>query len=240
MGMVLDILVVGIIGLFVFTGFRRGLINTVVHFVSAAVSCLIASIAGSFISVRLYHSFVRQQVMSVIEKNMPEMTMNIKPEDISKDLTEKLPSFAKNALGLEGITQQELTKRISEGKSEVPVLVEEMIRPVLLKLLTIIVTLAIFTIIVAIISIATRSLTSALDISGLSIVNKLIGGLIGIPAAVVILMVISLVMYILIVFMSPESTGYLAKGIDDSTLFKLIYYNINVPEQIITRLINGG
>lgn len=237
MNFVLDITVIIIIVVFVISGYKRGIINSVVHFVGAAVASVLSSIIGSFISVGFYNNYIKDKIIGLINDNMPKITMSTTPDEISATLMKDLPDFAKNALDMVGISQTKLTQEIKNTSLKVPEMVETLIRPIAMKLLTIVLTLAVFTIIVAIISIATQSLTSALDVVGLSTLNKILGAVLGVLAAAVIIMIVSLVMYILIVFLPADSSQCLTDGINSSYIYKGIY-NINVPEAIISNMIN--
>ncbi len=239
MNYVLDLTVIAIVAVFVISGFKRGLINSVVHFVGAGVASVISTLVASFLSGNLYYSFIKSKIIEEAEKNMPQITLNTKPDDISDALMKDLPDFAKNALDMVGVDKNKLSNEIKNAAIDTPELVEGLIRPIILKLLTIILALALFTILVAVISLTTRSLTSAIDVMGLSFVNKFFGAVLGILAAAVIIMILSLVIYILIVFLPTDSSDILRESIDSTFLLKFIY-NINIPEMIITGIIAPG
>lgn len=239
MNYILDLVVVSVVALFVISGYKRGILNSLSHFFGAAVASVISAIAASFIAGNLYYSFIQSKITETIKESMPQITMSTKPEDISDTLVNKIPDFAKNALSILGIDKTKLAEEIGNTDISAPEVLEGLIRPIALKLLTIIIALALFIILVAVISFLTRSFTSAIDSVGLGMVNKIFGAILGILAAAVIMMILSLVLYILILFLPPGSSNVLKEGIDSTFLLKYIY-NINIPEIIITGILNSG
>ena len=109
-----------------------------------------------------------------------------------------------------------------------------------MKLLTILLTLALFIVFAGIISLVTRTLTTATDLAGLSTVNKLLGALLGVLAAAVIIMVMALMLSTLVIFLPSDMAEYFRQSIDKSIIFRYIYYDLNVPGQLINVMINGG
>lgn len=239
MNYVLDIMVVAVVALFVVSGFKRGIISTVVHFLGAGVSAVASSILGSFIALYAYDNFIKNAIIDYVAKKLPEITMATQPADIANGIMEKLPDYAANFLNMAGIDAKSLTKEIAASKLDVPVLVETLVRPITLKVTTIILTLALFIVFVAIISLFTQSLTSAIDLTGLGTVNRILGAVLGFLAAAVIIMVLSLVLYLVMAFIPIESSEYLREGINNSYIYKLIY-SINLPEYLIAIVTNGG
>ncbi len=240
MSIVLDVMVIAILAIFVISGFRRGIITSVINFACAAASTLLAAIIAPIIAINLYDSFVGEKLEGLIEKNLPQMYIGIKPEEISDKLMNNLPDYVLNAFGLSGIDKAKLTAEISKGMNDIPYLVGNLIKPVTMKLLTILLTLALFIVFAGIISLVTRTLTTATDLAGLSTVNKLLGALLGVLAAAVIIMVMALMLSTLVIFLPSDMAEYFRQSIDKSIIFRYIYYDLNVPGQLINVMINGG
>lgn len=240
MNYILDVLAVAVVVIFVISGYKRGILNSVSHFLGAAVASVISAFTASFVANYFYYGFIQSKIIEVAEEKMPQITLATKPEDISNELINNVPDFAKNALDILGIDKTKLTQEISDSAGiSAPDVFEGLIRPIIMKLLTVILTLALFTILTAVISLLTRSLTSAVNCVGLSTVNKVFGAVLGLFAAVVIVMILSLVLYILIIFLPEDSAKMLRDSIESTYLLKYIY-NINVPEMIITKILNTG
>lgn len=239
MNYILDIMVISVVVIFVISGYKRGILSSVSHFVGAAVASVLSAFVASLIANNFYYNYIQQKIIELVEEKMPQTTLTTSSMDISNALMNDLPDFAKNAFDLVGIDRTKLADEISNTKISVPEFVEELICPIILKLITVILALALFTIIVAVISLFTRSLTSSINFNCLSQVDKIFGAFLGILAAVVIIMILSLVLYILMVFLPPDSAKVLRESIDSTFLIKYIY-NINIPEIIITKILDLG
>ena len=112
-----------------------------------------------------------------------------------------------------------------------------MVRPVVLKVFTVLVTVILFIVSVMLISIAAKVLTKTVDITGLSGVNKVFGALAGVVEAVILLMVLSLIIYMLTVMLPTDLAQGLRDAIDATYVYKIIFY-IDYPDTIINSVIN--
>ena len=158
--------------------------------------------------------------------------------DIASEMVDNCPEYFQNIMSIMNITKTDIAMAIGSASIEVPALVEGMIRPAVLRLVTVILAIAVFTVCAAIISLATKSLTTAVDITGLKPADRIGGAVLGILAAVVIIMFLSFVLYLLVVFLPEESSRALRIGIDNSFLYKYIY-QFNVPDHIVSILVNS-
>ena len=230
MNYILDIMVISVVVIFVISGYKRGILSSVSHFVGAAVASVLSAFVASLIANNFYYNYIQQKIIELVEEKMPQTTLTTSSMDISNALMNDLPDFAKNAFDLVGIDRTKLADEISNTKISVPEFVEELICPIILKLITVI---------LALISLFTRALTSSINFNCLSQVDKIFGAFLGILAAVVIIMILFLVLYILMVFLPPDSAKVLRESIDSTFLIKYIY-NINIPEIIITKILDLG
>ena len=237
MSIILDLIVAVIIAVLLIGGYRRGLARAVVgllgSFFSSVASVLIASIA----STGIYNVFVKDYIVKTISDNMPDIDIQTKAADISDSLMHSLPAYAKNALEIAGVTPDKLINEISSANTSVPELVEGMIRPVLIKLITVILTMIIFLILTAVIAAATKTIDSFVNIKGVKTVNKILGGILGLMEALVLIMIMSMLIYFLLVLLPVDVAESLQEGIDRSLLYQRIYY-INLPELIMTKLLS--
>ena len=234
----MDVVVLIVIAVFVINGYRRGVINILVHFCGSAVSAVVAVLGGSFLSQQLYYGFMKARVIDFLENAMPPEKLAQTTADIASELVDNCPEYFQNILSIMNITKTDIAIAIGSASIPVPELVEGMIRPAVLRLVTVILAIAVYIVCVAIISVATKSLTTAVDITGLKQADRIGGAVLGVLAAVVIVMFLSFVLYLLIVFIPEESSRALRIGIDNSILYKYIY-QFNVPDQIVSVVVNS-
>ena len=237
MNIVLDLLVVAIIVLLVYGGYRRGLIKTLAEFASTVLSSLIASLGGPIIAGGLYDSFVKEALINKIRSSLPDFTAATRTSEISKSILSDSPSYVRNSLEMLGIDAKSINEQVVKMGTDIPVTLESMVRPIILKVFTVIVTIVLFIIVVMIVSIAAKALTKTIDVTGLKTVNKVIGAFIGAAEAVVLLMVISLIFYLLTVMLPTDLAQGLRDNIDSTYIYKIIFY-IDYPDTIINSLLN--
>jgi len=234
----LDVIVVVVAALFIFNGYKRGVVNILVHFFGSAISAIAAAVAGSLLAEHIYINFIQKKLIDFLTDCTPFEDLGVTTADIASGLVDNCPEYLRNILSMMNITKKDIAVAIGSSPLSAAELVEEMIRPATLRLITVILAIAVYTICVAVISIVTKGLTTAIDLSGLSTPNKIAGAVLGVLAALVIIMVLSFVLYILMVFLPEESSKALRMGIDHSFLYRYIY-NMNVPDQIISVIINS-
>lgn len=233
MSIFLDLCVVLIVGLLVVGGFRRGLIHSVTAFLTAIGATAISSFVASFLSTMIYDSFVSTMITDHFRKTIPEFAVGAKASDMAEQIFTLLPPFARNSFELQGITTSALAQKLSDNSLDIPVLLEGMVRPVMIRLVTVVLSLILFALLVTIVSLATKSITSAVDTAGLGIPNKLAGALLGLLEAVVLVMIMSLVVYFLLVFLPAENAADLGKAVDATFIYRHIHI-INIPEYIMS------
>lgn len=229
MNIVLDLLIVGIVAFLVIGGYKKGLLQTVVNLGSALVASILSSITASFLSIHVYNGFVKQGIIDAVKSAMPQST---NPAEIAKGLFDQLPEYAKNGLNMVGLDSNALAREIKASNLNVPELVENLIRPVAVRLVTVILSVILFIIILTIIAIMTKTITSVVDTAGLGGANKAAGAVLGLFQALVLIMVITLIIYFMTVMLPADMAKGLRDAIDETYLYKGIYY-INIPEKIM-------
>ncbi len=237
MNIVLDLAVIAVIVLLIVGGYRRGLIKTVVELIGTVVSSLIASVGGSLLSVSLYDAFLKERIIKAAADAMPEVTPTMHTSDISKHMLDQVPAYIKNSLEIAGVDVHSLNQEIERSVKEVPVMIETMVRPIVLKVFTVLISIALFVIIAAIFSLITKSLITATNLVGLSTANKVFGALIGMVEALMLIIVLSMVLSTLTVLLPIEQAQGLRDAIDSTFLYKIVYY-INFPDMIINNLLH--
>ena len=238
MSIVLDLVVVIVVLLLIFGGYRNGVIKSFAELGCTIISSLISSFLGSIVSVRLYELFLRDAIIKTITDALPDYSAMMRSSDIANSIMNDSPEFVKNAIELTGIDSKALTDKIVQlEKTNIPMQLESMVRPVVLKVFTVLVTVILFIVSVVLISIAAKFLTKTVDITGLSGVNKAFGALIGIVEAFVLLMILSLIIYMLTVMLPTDLAQGLRDAIDATYIYKIIFY-IDYPDTIINSVIN--
>lgn len=237
MNILLDLLVVIIIVFLVVGGYKRGLIQSVVRLFGALAASIASSVLASFLSIPVYTSFIKQGIINAVSSSLPPQTEN---GEYASELIKGLPEYAKNGLDMMGISPERLAKEIKETNLSVPDLIESLIRPTAIKLVTVVLTFVLFIILLSIILIMAKSVVSVVDTAGLSVLNKISGALLGLVLASVLIMLMTLIMYFLIVMLPADMSTDLRQAIDGTYLYRIID-SVNIPQKIMAAFsIDGG
>lgn len=234
--MFLDIVVIILIALFAFTGFKRGMIYSVVGILGSLIAVTAASFISSAFSPDIYNDLfmgkITDAVASAFSGVPPEATI----EQQTHYLFNSMPSLLVNGLSCIGITENGLTEQIVSSSASVPEVIESLVRPIIIKLITIVFTSLLFVIFTVIIKIIANTLTKSIDATKLSIVNKVGGALVGVAEAIVLIMIFSLILYFVMMFLSSDSFNAVQNTIDNSLLYKVIY-RLSLPDAIISFMV---
>ncbi len=232
--MLLDIIVIAIIALFAFSGFKRGLVYSIIGVFGSLIAAALSSLAATFLSLSIYESFFLTRIQETVAESLSALPEISSASQKAQCLFDSMPSVLVNTLNLTGITQDSLTNEIKTSMiREVPVLVESLVRPMIVRLITIILTAILFVVFTFLIKLAANVLTKTIDIAKLSTANKLAGAIFGLGEAVVLIMVFSLILYFIMMFLSPEHCMSVQNMIDSSYLYKGIY-QFSLPDAIIS------
>ena len=233
----LDVIVLAVIAFLVIGGYMRGFLQAVVGLVGSLVSVALSAAGASILAPEIYANFVQQRVVDAIGGMLPEFDARTKAVEIADTLQKQLPDYAKNALEMTGIDYNQLVQEITKTNLSIPEMVEGMIRPVLIRLVTVIAAFIIFMILVSIISILTRSVSVVAQKTGLAGADRVLGAVLGLAEAAVLIMIMTMIIYFLLVLMPQENAQELQQAIDSSLLYKQIYM-FNLPD-IIMNAISG-
>ena len=236
MNIVLDLIVLLIVVLLVIGGYKRGVIKTVVELGGTLLSSLAASLGGSVLAVNLYDSFIKQHIIDAVSSSLPEITPLTKTVEITEELVKNAPSYITNAFELMGYDINSITNDIDNSASNIPVMVESMIRPVMIKLFTVVITIVLFAVFATVIALVSKSITSVVQMAGLSGVNRFFGAVVGLVEAVALILVMCMIIYILTVLRPTDAAQGLRDAVDSTFIFRFIA-DINLPEMIIDKII---
>lgn len=233
MSVILDIAVIAVVVSLAFTGFRRGLINSVVDFAGMIVAMVAASLISASVSVMIYNQFIMDRIIDSVNQALQTLPSTAALPQQAEQIISSLPSYASNALAIMDIDANNLFSYLDTSILSIPQAVESLIRPVAIKVITAVVTVILFIIFMVIINLICKIITKAVNIVGLSTVNKLGGAAFGVVKAILLIMVLSFILYFIMMSLPTEASVTLNDAVENSHLYYGIY-NISLPEKIIS------
>lgn len=235
MNTILDLSVVVILALFAFGGYKKGLVFTIVGMIGSVIAASIASVVASLMSVNVYAQFVMPRVIETAADLTKDISSTLTAAETSEKVFSVLPDYAINILDMIGIGKNSLAMKITDTGMELPQLIESLIRPTMIHLVTVIITMAVYVILTVVFSIVAGMITKTSDGTILGLINRLGGLGIGILSGLVTIMVLALGIYMLTILLPAADAQTLSDGINNSIFYKLLNEH-NIPDLIISKL----
>lgn len=232
MSIILDIVVVVIVAIMMIDGYKRGLITSVIDFAGVIIAAVVSSFLASMAAVSVYNSFIMHNVVQAVEGAFSAIPSYATAAQQAEKLFSTLPDYAVNALSFSGIDVNSLSSQISSSNVEVPQLVESLIRPTIVRLVSTMITIILFIIFTVLIAFVAKFLTKTINAVGLSVINRIGGAAFGLVKAIVLIMVLTLVLYFIMMFLSPDTVNEINDEIGKSYLYNGIY-KINLLNKIL-------
>lgn len=233
MNIILDAIVCIIAVVFVYEGYKRGLMNVLIR-----IGCSVVSLAGSvlissFGAVFIYNNFIKGHIVSTISASLPE-ALAINGAAKNADLAyNSLPGFATNSLALLGIDEKAFTDAYISTNLAIPDLIESMIRPALETFVMVACSVLFFMILSAIAYAVTKTTTEAIDITNLKLTDKIFGALLGLVQAAMMMILLILLINAMLVILPADNAAQLNSAISQTIIYKNLHY-LNIPVRIMS------
>ncbi len=230
----LDLGIAALIILFGYSGYKRGLVYMAINAAGTIVSVILAALLSSMFSTLIYHSFFKDNIVN----NIAQQTAGIETSDpvlAAESVMGAVSNFTANVFSFSGIDNASLANTLKQSAIGIPGTVEELIRPFAIKMISSVLTIIIFLILMIVVGFLARKFTKAIDRMALGMPNRILGALVGIVQAVFIAMLLSLIVYFIMMFISPEACASLNDSMEHTVFYQLIT-KISLPNLIVTSL----
>lgn len=181
---IVDIILLGIFGLLVFLGVRKGLFYTLFELAAYVVSVLAARFASVSLTGVIYENYIKTPVKAELTSSLGSIT--------GKELSKKLQSYADSIptqldsiMQMIGIDKQQLVSSVSQnadssGKKLVSVIMKKVVEPVSSAIIQTLLFIVFTVILVVVLRLIIRSLDKFIkDLPFVGKANGALGGLLG-------------------------------------------------------------
>ncbi len=233
--MFLDFLIVAVLVFFAISGYRRGLIYSLVGIIGSIVASIAAAFVSSLIALPIYQQFFMTKITEIAAEPLSALPTAATAGQQAQTLFDSMPQYLSNILNMLGINADSLTQEISNMDLSAAQVLESLVRPSVVRLISIALTIILFGLFAILINVLANVLTKTIDLAQLSIVNKIAGAALGIVEALVVVMVLSLILHFVMYFLPTDGFHQVQSMIDGSFLYKGLY-RISLPDAIISGL----
>ena len=232
MTLLLDVGIVALVIMFAIGGYKKGLLISLVNVAGTIIACALAPLVSSVFSTMIYDSFIKEEITESVSKATEGIPANMGDIERVTEILSKLPNSINNMLSFVGVQADGLAAEAISTRLDVPELIEGIVRPNAMRLISTVLTVILFIIISVGLKFAAHAATKALEAVKLGTVNKILGGVFGIAESAFIIMMVTLLVYFVMMFMSPEGCAYVNDRINETVIYKVIY-QYSMPDAII-------
>ncbi len=190
--LLVDLIILLVVGFTIWRSARRGFVRTVLELAGFVLSLVIAFSVSGWLSNIIYENSVRPTV----EESVSEVLADAKGGSTSQavdQVWEALPSVVRSAANSFGITKGDVQRKLngavesgSSGVESVAVQVaDSMARPVVTGLLKTIIFLVVFLLLAIVVKFLARVINRAFSFPVVGTINRLLGGVLGIPKGII-------------------------------------------------------
>ena len=214
MSLIIDLVVVGLIALFVFIGIKRGFVKEIVSLVGFIVALVLAFSLSNVGAELAYDNFIDASVQDSVKQSITDSVKN-DADGILNSVPEEFISAAKTiGIDIEAAVNDSIGVNISDTAQNVALKIShDIARPVVTTLIRVILFLVLFIIIRILIGWLGKVLNIFARLPVLHSANKLLGGIVGFLRGTVIALVLC---YVVILIVNVRENGLI--GITKETI----------------------
>lgn len=222
MSIVLDIILVVIFALFVFTSIKKGFVLSLLEFVAVIMAFVLSYSISPAVAQAAYDGFVEEKIVESVEAQIDENFSLAETAEQTEVLLDAIPDFMVSYAESTGVSIDDVKEKIASEKfsSEniATELVEKVAQPIVVGALTAVFFLIISVALIFILKIAAQLISKVFKLPLLNTVNKALGGILGgLKGFVVVIFICS----ILTIFFS-SGDNEIADAVKDSMVINTL------------------
>lgn len=226
MSLLLDGIVLLIILICFFVGWRRGAAITLLNFVALIAAFTAAVLLSPGLSNTIYEMFFKSGVTEQISQTIGN-SIGEGAEAVITNIISVIPSFAAVFLNSSSFDSGTISGLIENGGQDsvnsAAEAVEGLISPAFTALIGIILMLVLFLVLYAVFKFIARLLSKFFELPVLSLINRIFGGVIGIAEGVILVMLIVAVIKMALPLTDNTIPMLTQESIEGSFIFKAFY-----------------
>lgn len=222
MSVILDLIVVGIVILFVVLSAKKGFVKTVVEMVGFVAAIIVAFTISTPLAGVTYDKIIEPPILAAVSE---EATEDV--EVMVTDIWEKMPEFITNRAEDMGHSQDSLTNSINAGlvngtQAAVKSASQNIFKPIAVSLLGLIFSLVISIVLLVLVKPVAKFLNGIFSFSIIGKANRALGAVVGLLKGAVFAVVFCLLVSLIVSFTENGFLIFTAENISNSYIFKLV------------------
>lgn len=217
----IDVILLAVVALFVFASAKRGFVRVVVEAVGIVAAVIFTLTVCTPLSVATYDKIIEPPIISATNEQVHDTV-----EETVKNVIESLPDFLQGYIESSGIADQIVAENNGEISNSTTDYITEIsqnsIKPVVVRILSTIYSIIIFTVAVVIVKILAGILNKTFSFSIVGNLNKTLGGLCGLIKGVAFVLVLCYVIKFLLPITDNGIWIFNAQNIEQTYIFRFL------------------
>ncbi len=223
MGILFDIVLVVLFLFFIYRGYRKGAVKTLLGFLGSIAAVVAAFVLSFLLADAVFSALIRPAFVRMANETLGETAGLSVAQQISS-MIEALPGFISNALQPEQLESQISAAWASGAATATDVVVDYIARPIVVMLLRVVLVLILLIVFSLLVKLAVKTGDAIARLPLLTQLNSFLGILIGmIKGAFVILLLMAVLRMIVSSISEPKI--FSQENISSSALFEYVYEN---------------
>lgn len=233
MTILLDIMILLVIGIGIWRGYKHGLVRTLIRLVGCILALVIAALLSRPVAEGIFDTFLQENIEATVAESVSATAGKTVEEHIAAAL-DVLPESVQNVLDNAGWVE-----RAAEGVDDsmddaeaalAASIVQNMVRPVAVALISMLALLVLFVLLMIAVSLLSKVIGALFNIPVIKQINGVLGAVIGLLEGVLIAIVITALLQITAA--SSDKEGWITEeDIDDTILVSQMAENNPIVER---------
>lgn len=220
---ILDLVIIAIIVITMFLSAKRGFVRVAVELVGFIVACFLTFTISTPLSDMTYDKIIEPTVIESVS-NVTEATS----EQLSNGIWENLPNIVKDNSEMFKISKESLDSNLSSNinngtESAAKTASQNIIKPVATKILSLLYSVVLLIALMFIVKLLAKLLNKLFSFSVVGKLNRILGGIIGIPKGIIIVVVFCMVVSLIVSYTTDGFLIFNKESINNSVIYNFIY-----------------
>ena len=151
----LDFGIAVLIGLFCFSGYKRGAVYMAVNTAGTVAAVVLASVLASPVALPVYNWILKDNIINGLTGATSSIVKS-EGAEMAKQTMAVMSNFTKNAFSFMGVDQNKLAKALDDSVIGIPGTIEEMIRPAAVSMVSVVLTFIFFLLLMIVVGIVAK------------------------------------------------------------------------------------
>lgn len=218
MGTALDIIVIVIVAIFAFLGYRKGLAETGVSVAGTIISTILTMALSTPIAEAIYKGGFR---MTILEKaqDATKLFKQSGQGNLGQSILKTMPKFIGNSFSGFGVSNDKFAEAAAKGPEQV----EQFLAPIVISFISVFVSIGLFIVLFIVVRVLSKVIGNTIDVFGAGGVDSFLGAVVGIIEGFVVVVLIAFVVRISVPHIKEPPELFSDESISQSTVFRGVY-----------------